>query len=540
MHLGGKSVATGAEDYFKIVCSVPAWTRGAARTSIQLVDATSNISVPEAQHFEYGQQILRIEPSECLAIGGNTNLTIIGGGFSPFSNYSVLLQRIVEGPEESFVTEQIYCPLAEFRSMLLMVFSMPSWPYSAGPVKVILVMDDIVDMHAGTLNLTIMESLSSYEPHCGLVYGNIVLLQGFGFIQEPIYRCRLHNLANTSQFILSEPVTPYSVTMVECNLDFWPYEAQDVGISLFREGLNVTRTGDTGLYSMIAAWRGSSMSYQLSFSGGQQVTIVGGGFTTSEEATYQCRWYVAKDADTQDEVLLASAAIAQAPDSITCSTPFFFSHRDLGCASFSLWHAADASPAPQACGALVEIDAQGFAWKRVQQAYVAQGSSCIDFGGNPSMSDGTLNGPVRGNSLITLWGRNFGFQDVSPEVRVGDTTCEFTQWLAESQLVCSVPAKGAEAISNDLIFTVGNFYLVSISAAFSYDGGAISHVYRTVNTSDGLVQYSNSITKGSAHVTMLGIDFSAFDSSIAARIRGTACETTQWISGTALTCQHRF
>jgi hypothetical protein len=38
---------------------------------------------------------------------------------------------------------------------------------------------------------------------------------------------------------------------------------------LFREEMVVARIGDTGLYSLVEAWRGSSMIDRLSFSGGQ-------------------------------------------------------------------------------------------------------------------------------------------------------------------------------------------------------------------------------------------------------------------------------
>ena len=61
---------------------------------------------------------------------------------------------------------------------------MPSWQYAAGQMEVMLVMDGVEDAHAGRLNLTIKETLSSYEPHSGLVYGSYIRLNGLGFIAE--------------------------------------------------------------------------------------------------------------------------------------------------------------------------------------------------------------------------------------------------------------------------------------------------------------------------------------------------------------------
>ena len=530
VELGEASAVAMAVEYWKIVCKLPAWTRGAARTSIQLLDTSSNISVPDRVPFEYGQQILRIEPSECLAISGS-NITIIGGGFSPYSNYSVLLHRITahDGGE---LTEQMYCPLVEFRSKLLMVFAVPTWPYAAGEVEVQLIMDHLYDEHAGLLNFTIKETLTSFEPHSGLVYGNMLFVQGFGFAQEPIYRCRLESMVNSSQFILSDWVQPFSATMLECIIDFWPYQSQQVNMTLYRNDMYVTPTRETLRYEMIQAWRGTSMQQQLSFSGGNQVTVVGGGFHPSEQPTYQCRWAVAADSRNGKSVLLKTPAAAEAAEKITCTTPFFFS--DRGSAIFSLWQAVSADYA----GHDSQIDSDGGVWQQIQQAYLPQGSLRIDFGGNPTLSGGTLNGAIRGNTPITLRGSNFGYKDVSPGLQVGDSACEYTQWYAESQLVCSVPAKGAEPLSNDIIMTVGIFHIGSTSRAFSYDGSLLAQVYRTLISRDGEShKYSNSMTKGGTHITMHGMNFDVFDHSIAARIGGSACQTTRWVSGTALTCQ---
>ena len=129
VHTGDNSRFTSAvaraQEYFKLVCSLPSWIRGAARTSIQLVDVLSNTSIPEPVDFSYTQQILEIVPSEVLAVDNTTRLTIKGGGFSPYSAYSVLIRRRLASPQDQGAghVESVSCPLAEFQSQLLMVFS---------------------------------------------------------------------------------------------------------------------------------------------------------------------------------------------------------------------------------------------------------------------------------------------------------------------------------------------------------------------------------------------------------------------------------
>ena len=50
------------------------------------------------------------------------------------------------------------------------------------------------------------------------------------------------------------------------------------------------------------------------------------------------------------------------------------------------------------------------------------------------------------------------------QVQVGDSSCEYTQWLAESALICSVPAKGAEPLSNDIVMTVALYHMGTSSS----------------------------------------------------------------------------
>jgi hypothetical protein len=553
------SALARAQEYFKLVCSLPIWTRGAARTSIRVHDALSNETIPAPVNFSFGQQVLEIFPPEILAVDNSTRLSIKGGGFSefsPYSVYSLLIRRMPTvhhdqgtGHEVVDITtttlDSISCPLVEFRSQLLMVFSMPPWHYGAGQMEVILVMGGVEDAHAGRLNLTIKETLSSYVPHSGLVYGGHIRMQGLGFVAQSTYTCRIESVEHPSHTIVSTPAMPFSASMLECIMPHWPFEAQEGSITLFREEIPVARTGDTGLYYFIEAWHGSSMSNRLSFSGGQTVTVVGGGFVAAEkgEAEYECRWFAAGDVDSDQEVLLRSRATAHSINTITCTTPSYLLFPFLygkGSAIFSLWHQIN-PVAPLSSGVThlsSDKDSAGNAWGLVQQAFMAQGTSMVHFAGNPALMGGTLNGAIRGNAPITLQGAEFGFTDTCPRVRIGDSSCEYTQWRADSALICSVPAKGAAPLSNDIIVTVALYHMGTSSAAFSYDGGKIGEVYRILGSAQSEKKVRNFLTRGNVEITMLGVNFDLFDSSVASRIGGTACETTRWSSGTALTSKN--
>ena len=122
---------------------------------------------------------------------------------------------------------------------------------------------------------------------------------------------------------------------------------------------------------------------------------------------------------------LASPATALSTDTITCTTPFFVSGH--GSAVFSLWRhtyppapTSLSSPAPASTvDHSISGNADvGDAWGLVRQAFMAQGTSTVNFGGTPALLGGTLNGAIRGNAPITLQGADFGFQDMSPRVRV--------------------------------------------------------------------------------------------------------------------------
>ena len=483
-----------AQEYWSIVCKFSdSWQHGAARSNISLFDTMTKSFVPtvlnEPIPLIFLQQILRIEPT-CSNANMDVKITIFGRGFSPSAQYSLMLQQCPADFGSSseagkgdgiFVASKHYSSHFQWQSAQRIVFEVPPWPHAAGLVLVKLVMNGIEDSNAGRLNFSITEALTVFEPRSGLVYGSMLLVRGFGFIPQPIYRCNLASLTNASQYLLSDPVTPYSTTMLECVFHFWPYQAQELNFTLFRDGIAIQFAGESlsankkTHYKMLEAWLATTMLHRLSSAGGQMISVFGGGFHQSEQPNYQCRWLVEPHAlldSTPWEpdvllqkkgIVLSSPATAKSPDTVLCRTPFFLS--DSGSAVISLWHAVskDDSYHEIAYHSVQhqQVDSENVMWQKVHRVYLPEESARIAFGGGPILHpvDGGLNGPIGGHTVIMMHGENLGYIDFSPRVRIGGTACELTKWIAGSHLKCLTPAKVAEELSNALIITLNPLHI---------------------------------------------------------------------------------
>ena len=61
------------------------------------------------------------------------------------------------------------------------------------------------------------------------------------------------------------------------------------------------------------------------------------------------------------------------------------------------------------------------------------------------------NGPASGSAELTIFGKGFGAFELTPLVRIGQTLCMRTQWIAESSVICKAPR-----ITYDKWFTGAN------------------------------------------------------------------------------------
>ncbi len=130
--------------------------------------------------------------------------------------------------------------------------------------------------------------------------------------------------------------------------------------------------------------------------------------------------------------------------------------------------------------------------------------------------------PLAGGGLITVFGTNFGVRDISVQARLGSTSCEFSHWVSDS----SVRVRSPAGVGGQLSFLLSVAVNVGVvSRSFSYSDPVISSVLSLTVPTTG------------SSVTIYGGNFGAWDISASARIGQTRCESTFWISDSAVKCK---
>jgi len=133
------------------------------------------------------------------------------------------------------------------------------------------------------------------------------------------------------------------------------------------------------------------------------------------------------------------------------------------------------------------------------------------------------NAGTSGSVSVTVVGSGFGGAARSWSVRLGGTSCEGTGWVSSSAMVCKAGA-GLSA-GRGLCVSVG-LRVGSVSGLVSFDVISVS----------GVVS-SNGGGSGSVSVTIVGGGFGGFAASGVARVGGTSCEGSSWVSETSLLCK---
>jgi hypothetical protein len=134
------------------------------------------------------------------------------------------------------------------------------------------------------------------------------------------------------------------------------------------------------------------------------------------------------------------------------------------------------------------------------------------------------NSPTGGKTSVTVTGADFGTFSGSVRGRVGGSACEATVWVSDSSVICK-PPDGVGA-GWPVSITVGTVVSTRM-AAFSYNSPSLSSL--TVGVKP---------TTGSAQVTLSGAGFGYTDPTGRARVGGSACEATLWISDSRIVCQN--
>jgi len=133
-----------------------------------------------------------------------------------------------------------------------------------------------------------------------------------------------------------------------------------------------------------------------------------------------------------------------------------------------------------------------------------------------------MNGAVSGGTSVTILGSNFGMEDFSPSIMIGESMCATSVWTANTAVTCQLTAGSGTGASASVTTTSLVGTLVS---AFSYDAPVI-----TVSVQ------SNSPLTASSLITLTGINFGLVDLSATARIGLTYCSATAYVTNTAMKC----
>ncbi|MGB1592488.1 MAG: IPT/TIG domain-containing protein, partial [Promethearchaeia archaeon] len=139
----------------------------------------------------------------------------------------------------------------------------------------------------------------------------------------------------------------------------------------------------------------------------------------------------------------------------------------------------------------------------------------------------TLSEPVAtttgGGPKTLISGANFGTLNPSPSARAGWTAFRETIWESDEAVRGRVaPGVG---INLDVVLEVDGQHGTKV-AGMRYTAPTLTHVAHT----DAIA------TTGQATLTLLGLNFGTFDSSVSGRVDGSLCVSAQWISDTALSC----
>ena len=133
------------------------------------------------------------------------------------------------------------------------------------------------------------------------------------------------------------------------------------------------------------------------------------------------------------------------------------------------------------------------------------------------------NAPAVGGSLLSFFGANIGSSHLSPNAKVGLSTCETTRWFSDS----AISGKLAVGVDRTLQFSVSVASRVGSGIGMvSYDAVLISSMMNA--TSAGGAQHGPNELQGGSYGS------SSFTAS--ARIGFSVCVSSAWVSDSVLAC----
>jgi len=132
--------------------------------------------------------------------------------------------------------------------------------------------------------------------------------------------------------------------------------------------------------------------------------------------------------------------------------------------------------------------------------------------------------PTTAGLTLTLFGTNFGNQDFTLTGALGGSNCVRSRWLAVTALSC-VPNVGTGAFASASVRVDGN--QGGSRDGFTYDTPVITYVGAT----------TNGATVGGTRVTLSGTNFGSYDSTPVGIVGASKCQSTSWVSNSAVVCQ---
>eukprot|EP00961_Rhodomonas_salina_P046333 621865-Rhodomonas_salina.3 len=138
------------------------------------------------------------------------------------------------------------------------------------------------------------------------------------------------------------------------------------------------------------------------------------------------------------------------------------------------------------------------------------------------------NSPAAGSSISTLFGINFGESDYTTKSRIDSKASERSIWTADTSLTAMSPDGDLDGDREglEIVVTVA-MQLDTTSLLFTYDAGLVSSISLT-----------NAPTRSvGSSITLAGLNYAVADSSLLARVGGTSCQDSTWISDTAVSCR---
>jgi len=185
----------------------------------------------------------------------------------------------------------------------------------------------------------------------------------------------------------------------------------------------------------------------------------------------------------------------------------------------SIWLADTALLCKLACGATASAVVLSMASQAASVTELISFDKAIILRSSP-------NAPVAAVKGITIIGSNYYSGHVSASARIQESACLSSVWVSDSLLACKLPMVSFSGQAG-LCVSLGAMSVLNVatlSQVFTFDAPVLNPFV------------SNSPQSGHVRISMIGINFGAYDMSSVAKVGGSICYETLWQSDTLIVC----